>query len=301
MHSFADRPAAVVDTEPPWDITDPQRAEIRLGRLKQELIDDPAQRARAIEAATQLARAQALQGKLAEADRTLDEAERLLPAVTELRPRLRTLLERGRLLVLRKTPMEARNRFLEVWTLATEADDDFNAIDAAQMMSVVETKKKKSEWTIRALAMAEASKDPRVRSWCGHLHADLGWHFAELLQLDRALESFQRAASCFALEGSPRNASMARCWAARTLRMMDRVEEALTMQQEVQLELKQLGVSDGVVLEEIGECLRSLKRNEESQSYFKRAYDLLSTEEWLTNNEPARIKRLKTLGNVKQA
>ena len=300
MRAFADRPAEIIDSEIPWDLTDPATAEVRLSRLKQDLSADPEQRGRLIDALTQLARAQSLQGKLIEAERTLEEAERMLPTVEQLGPKLRTLLERGRLLVLRRTPMEAKNRFLEVWKLASEAGEHFHAVDAAQMMSVVETKKKKSEWTLRALAMSEASTDARVRRWCGPLHIELGWHFAELMQLPKALESFQRAATCFAAEDSQRNASMARCWMARMLRLMDRVEEALVVQQEVQVELRQINVANGVVFEEIGECLRLLKRTAEAQSYFQRAYDLLSTEEWLTNNEPARIKRLKTLGSAKQ-
>lgn len=299
MRAFAVGPPDIVDTDLPWDMTNPARAEVLLSRMKEELASDPLQRARAVEAATQLARAQSMQGKLVEAERTLDEAEKMLSSVDELGPRLRTLLERGRLLVLKKTPMEARRRFLEALELAMESDELFYAIDAAQMMSVVETKKMKSEWTVRALELAEGSSDPRVRSWCGPLHADLGWHFAELLQHERALASFEKAAECFDSEGADRRAAMARCAMARTLRLMDRVEEALALQRAVEKELEKIRVSDGVVFEELGECLRTLGRAEEAETYFRRAYDLLVNDEWLKNNEPARIKRLKTLANVK--
>jgi tetratricopeptide (TPR) repeat protein len=301
MRAQLERPTDLVDSDLPWDVMDPVRSEIRLGRLKDELSRDPQQRARTIEVTTQLARAQSLQGKLVEAERTIEEAERYLPTVTELVPKLRVLLERGRLLALRRTPAEARNRFFEVWKLATESGEAFFAIDAAQMLSVIETPKKRGEWTLRALDLAENSKDKRVRSWCGPLHVELGWHFAELLQLPRALECFDTAVDRYKSEGSSRQASMARCWGARILRLMNRFEEALAIQQEVQHELKLLGAADGFVFEEIGECLRALKRTPEAETYFKRAYDVLSADEWIVNNDSARVKRLKTLGNVKNS
>ena len=301
MRGQRERPAEVVDSDLPWDVTDPVRSEIRLRRLRDELAKDPQQRARWIEVTTQIARAQSLQGKLVEAERSIEEAERLLPTVTELVPTLRVLLERGRLLVHRRTPSEARSRFFDVWKLATEAGETFFAVDAAQMLSVIETPKKRGEWTLRALELAEKSTDPRVRRWCGPLHVELGWHFAELLQLPRALECFDAAIERFKSDGASRQASMARCWGARTLRLMNRFEEALAIQQEVQHELQHLGMSDGFVFEEIGECLRALKRTPEAEVYFKRAYDLLSADEWIANNDSARIKRLKTLGNVKNS
>jgi tetratricopeptide (TPR) repeat protein len=301
MRNHPNRPTPITDPALPWDLTDPVRGELRLSNLMQELLREPQQRARAIEVGTQVARAQSLQGKLPEAERTLEHAERMLPSVSELAPRLRALLERGRLLVLRKTPVEAGSRFLEAWLLGSTSSEIFFAIDAAQMMSVIDTPKKQAQWTARGLELAESSTDSRARVWCGHLHYELGAHLEDVLQLTRALESYERAASAFRGEQDARGECIARSAAARVLRLTNRLEEALAMQHEVRLELQKVGRVEGVVFEEIAECLHTLKRNEESEEYFRRAHALLSTDEWMVNNQPARIKRLKTLGTGKQS
>ena len=81
--------------------------------------------------------------------------------------------------------------------------------------------------------------------------------------------------------------------------MMHRIDEALTLQQELLLEMNREGVKDGTINEELAECLHALKRPTEAEVYFTRAYDLLSADAGLVDQEPSRIKRLKTLGRVK--
>src|SRR5687767_8180311 len=99
----------VVDIDLPWDVTRPADGEREL--LRQHRALDPGQ-VRSIEIASQIARAQALQGKIAEADATLTEAEKMLERVEDRESRtpatLRVLLERGRLLTLRRVPSQAR-------------------------------------------------------------------------------------------------------------------------------------------------------------------------------------------------
>jgi hypothetical protein len=55
------------------------------------------------------------------------------------------------------------------------------------------------------------------------------------------------------------------------------------------------GASDGFVFEELGECLLALGRADEARPYFAQAYAELSQDEWLADNEPARLERLKAL------
>jgi tetratricopeptide (TPR) repeat protein len=293
----------IVDTELPWDVLRPAEGEVELRAQRKKLTDSATDRVRTIEVLTQIARAQALQGKLVDADNTLTEAEKLFAAVEEsdskLEAKLRILLERGRVLTLRKTPSQARNVFLEVWTMASEAAQPFHAIDAARMLSLIESPKMRNAWTVRALELAESSKDPRVRRWRGGLYTALGWHFFELLQLPKALESFDKALACFRADGAKRQEIIARSSMAKVMRAMNRVPEALAIQEELLLELNRMSDKDGFVLEEIAECLHALKRTSEAEAYFSRAYDLLKADEWFSDNEPARIKRLKTLGKVK--
>ena len=85
---------------------------------------------------------------------------------------------------------------------------------------------------------------------------------------------------------------------ARTLRSMNRFEEALSHQRELEREFEFTAEEDGYVFEEIGECLLGLNRLDEARSYFATAYLLLSKDEWLAQKESERLQRLKQLGNV---
>jgi hypothetical protein len=82
---------------------------------------------------------------------------------------------------------------------------------------------------------------------------------------------------------------------ARTLRSLNRVEEALSKQMALKEEFESAGEADGYVLEEIGECLLALNQLDESRPYFAKAYDVLSKDEWLAEQEPDRLARLKEL------
>ena len=304
MHELRlDRPVDVTDLDLPWDMRRPKEGEASLRRLLLEVgTATPESAARSIEILTQIARAEALQGKASDAERTLIQAEKALPSVTALAPRLRILLERGRLLTAARTPMQARERFLEVWGLAKDVPSAAHfAIDAANMMSRIETPKKRNEWTLQALALAEQSHDPRAQRWRGVLFVSLGWHLLEQLQLPKAFEAFEKSVSCFREEGATLNTIIARSYIGRTMRMMHRIDEALSLQQELLLEMNREGVKDGTINEELAECLHALKRPTEAEVYFTRAYDLLSADAGLVDQEPSRLKRLKTLGRVKSA
>ncbi len=296
MNHSAPQPALVVDPKMPWDVFDPCAAEKQLLALRDSLDAERADRDLAVEISTQVARAQSLQGRLDDATHTLDAAARRLGASGAVEPRLRLLLERGRLQVMRKIPSVAHVRFLEAYSLATEAGADYHAADAAQMIAAVESRAAKLPWIMRALALAEASSDERTKAWLGPLHSTLGTHYVERLRLSEALTHFERSAEFFDTGGATRAAITARCDSARVLRMMQRTDEALVLQRRLEAELARRGEADGVVLEEIGECLSSQDRNDEASVFFGRAYDLLSSDVWLTNNQPERIRRLKTLG-----
>ena len=73
------------------------------------------------------------------------------------------------------------------------------------------------------------------------------------------------------------------------------MQEALDQQLALLTEHKIAGSRDGYVDEEIGECLLTLGRVDESHAYFAQAYDELSKDAWLVANEAARLERLKSL------
>ncbi len=68
------------------------------------------------------------------------------------------------------------------------------------------------------------------------------------------------------------------------------------MQKTLEKEYDEKGIEqDGYVFEEIGECLLLLNKNEEAKPYFAKAYEYLSKDKWLVDNEPERLERLKEL------
>jgi hypothetical protein len=84
---------------------------------------------------------------------------------------------------------------------------------------------------------------------------------------------------------------------ARTLRSLKKVEEALSKQIALEKEVKEKGMEeDGYIFEEIGECMLLLGKNEDAKPNFKKAYEILSKDIWLAENEKDRLERLKKLG-----
>lgn len=297
---MTERPLPVTDSELPWDLLRPQAGEIALRSLHAAIAGDaPEEKTRSVNLLTQIARAEAMQGKLVEAERTLDRAAKLVSTIEGDEPRLRLLLERGRLFSLKRTLVQARECFLEVWNVARERGLMFHAIDAAQMMAVVETPKLRSKWTVLALEVAGESKDPRVRGWLGQLYISLGTHYEQLLQLTNAVECFEWAVSAFEGAGSTQEEWLARSHVGRVYRIMKRVDEALKIQQEVVQKLGKHSPHLAMAFEEMGECLLVLKRAPEAEECFKRVYELVKGDDRYEFEEPSRFKRLKTLAKIK--
>jgi tetratricopeptide (TPR) repeat protein len=291
------------DLESLWDFENVAESEKRFQTRLIELGQNPTHDcSEMIEALTQLARAQSLQGDLLASRQTLKRAEDLLSAseaTYRVTAKIRYLLELGRVYVLEKTPSQARPQFAQAWTLASNSGEDFYAIDAAQMLASVEPQKLKKDWTLKALELAQSSPQPRAKQTQGTLYTPLGWIQYDVRNFEEALTYFRKASSFIQAEVQPRKAIVVKWAVAKTLRALNLVEEALDIQKDLLAELDRLHFKDGYVYEELAECLQSLKRAGEAQIYFDMAYRELSQNEWLTDNSPARLKRLKELGKVK--
>jgi tetratricopeptide (TPR) repeat protein len=279
-----------------WDYNQPEESE---KRFRQALAAATVHTPIYGELLTQIARAQGLQRKFAEAHQTLDEAQALLG---DQPPRnwLRYLLERGRVFNSSKQPAQARPLFLEAWEQARDAGEDFYAVDAAHMLGIVEPPDQQLLWNHKALEVAEQSADPRAQQWLGSLYNNIGWTYHDLQREEEALAIFQKALAWRAARNQPRETRIAKWCVARILRALNRVEEALAIQQALLKELENASETDGYVDEELGECLLPLNRLDEAQSHFAAAYQILAQDPWLAENEAARLERLRTLGKVTQ-
>ncbi|MCE7984654.1 MAG: tetratricopeptide repeat protein [Caldilinea sp. CFX5] len=276
-----------------WDYNQPAATEARFRELLPQLADDPARQA---ELLTQIARAQGLQRRFDEAHATLDGVETAL-ATSPVRVRIRYLLERGRVYNSSGKVDAARPFFLEAWEVAQPAGEDDYAIDAAHMMGIIEPPAEQRRWNFLALELTERTTDPAAKRWAGALNNNLGWSYFEEGDYTAALACFTKALTAREAQGKAGPIHIARWCVAKTLRMLGRVDEALTIQ-EALAAAEQLGEPDGYVYEELGECYLIRQEAAKATVAFAQAYQLLSQDHWLATNESERLARLQTLGQI---
>jgi tetratricopeptide (TPR) repeat protein len=274
-----------------WDYAHPDQTEIKFREtLAQIPEDDPAY----LELLTQIARLQGLQHKFEEAHRTLDQVEgRLSKAVS--RPNVRYLLERGRVFNSSGHPKGARPFFEQAFELAKQISEDFYSVDALHMLAIVAPPAQSLTLNLQAIKLAESSLQERARIWLGSLYNNTGWSYHAMGDYTKALEIFEKAEAWQRSKGRLSETRIAGWCVARTLRSLDRVEEALSRQMALKDEFESAGESDGYVFEEVGECLLALKRVEEARPYFSKAYEILAGDTWLAEQELERLARLKEL------
>jgi tetratricopeptide (TPR) repeat protein len=282
------------DIDALWDYDQPAKTEAAFRTLLPEAqaADDLPY---FLELLTQIARAQGLQRDFVAAQETLDQVQASLSAAPS-RVRVRYLLERGRVFNSSGRPEEARPLFEAAWEEGQACCEDFFTIDAAHMLAIVAPTEEKLEWNRKGLTLVEQTTDARARTWGGSLCNNIGWDYHAQGQYLQALEFFHQALSWRQAQGDLREILIARWCIARTLRSLGRVDEALSLQQALQEQWKPLGGSAGYTEEELGECLLALERPEEARPYFAQAYEKLSQDVWLAAQTPARLERLKHLG-----
>ena len=277
-----------------WDYNNPDSTEMKFRELipRAQASGNTAYYA---ELLTQIARTQGLQSKFDEAHTTLDDVEKMLTDDLT-RPRIRYLLERGRVYNSSGHQDKARPLFMEAYELAQEKGEDYYAIDAVHMMQIVEPPDKQLTWALLAIDMTEKTADRRAKKWLGPLYNNTGWTYFDMEQYEEALKWFEKGLTWRQEQKDEQGTRIAQWTIARAYRALGRTEEALTMQKALESELLTKGLTqDGYVYEEIAECLYILERFEEARPYFKKAYDLLSQDTWLVNNQADRLQRLEEL------
>jgi tetratricopeptide (TPR) repeat protein len=279
-----------------WDYNKPAETEIKflgiLDKLKPE--DDLSYY---VQLLTQIARTQGLQQKFDDAHKTLDKAESLLNDTLKL-ARVRYLLERGRVFNSSGKPDTARPYFDQAFELGKEMKEDFYAVDALHMTAITEKPEKSLEWNLKAIDYAEKSPDTRAKGWLGSLYNNTGWSLFDLAKYSEALEIFKKAQQFREEKKQDPEIRIAKWCVARTLRAMNKTEDAFAVQKALLDEFDKIGEKDGFVYEELAECYLIMGQNDSAEKYFKLAYEELSKDDWLVESEPKRIERLKELGKV---
>ena len=262
----------------------------------------PAESAEHVIWRTQAARALGLQRRLDEAAALLDAAAEMaaaeLPEGTDetLHANARIAIERGRVLNSAGDPAAARSYFERALDAADEAGSDGLVVDALHMLAIVAGKVDSPEaarqLNEQAIERADVSDDPDARRWRASLLNNLGWDLHDAGSYDDALLIFEQALAVRREERNPEATRIASWSVARTLRSLERYDDALAIQQS--LAASPEGTEDGYVHEEIGELLLATGRPD-APAAFARAHALLSRDEWLMDNERDRLERLSRL------
>lgn len=290
-----------------WSLGDPIKIEKRFYELlpQAESLED---KSIYLQLLSQIALVKALQKKFEEAHKVLDKAESLLTPKYNL-AQVRILLERGRVFQQAGNIPEARGYFEQSFELSAKNKFDFHTINAAHMLAIVSEKTEdKIKWNQLAIDMAVNSKEKRAHDWFGSLYNNLGQNYLELQQFEKALVSFQKALEYRKKEGYIPNIRVAQWAIGRALRLLNRLDEALPVQNEILKEydaMEQSGNYDipvqmfelvrGMVNEELAEIYNAKGKNAEAKKFAQDAYKALSQDAMFRETSSERLERLQQL------
>lgn len=272
-----------------WEYGDPAASEARFQAALP--LATPDQR---LELLTQIARTYSLRQRFAEAHAQLDAVEPQL-AAAGAGPRARYALERGRTWNSAGDTARASAQFRQAWYTATAAALEGLAVDAAHMLAIVEPPAEAAQWTERGLALARRSDDPKARGLIPALLNNHAWNLFDAGRHAEALPVFREAETAWLATGQQPQGRIATWSVGRALRALQRFDEALALQQQLEREWQDAGGADGYVFEEIAENLEALGRAREATAYFRRAAAELGRDAAFERNEPARWARITSL------
>lgn len=278
-----------------WDYNNPATTELKFREIL-PLVKDSNNQSAYLQLLTQIARTLGLQMKFEEAHKLLDEVEPVLSDGLYL-AKIRYLLERGRTFRSSKQLEKSRDYFLKAYELAVKYDEDNYAIDAAHMLGIIEPFKEAQEWNELAMNLAEKTKDEKAKKWAGPLYNNTAWNYHDNKEYGKALEVFRKNVEWYTNKKSGQKLIIAKWSVARTLRSLDKINEAVEMQLSLLKEIEEKKLEqDGYIYEELGELFLIKDNSAEAKKYFNLAYDLLSKDIWLAENEKERLERIKMLG-----
>jgi tetratricopeptide (TPR) repeat protein len=283
-----------------WSFDDPVASE---QRFRAEMARHAPGSREALEAATQVARAEGLQRKFAATDSTLDGVARVLDRAPA-RVGVRYLLERGRRQNSSGRPRDAMPLFAQA--LATSERDmlpdaAFYRVDALHMLGIAAEPAERLDWDLKALAAADAASEARARGWRGSLLHNIGWAYHERGDYQRALEAWQKALAAREAAGDVARTPLARWTIARGLRSLGRLDEAEAIQRALAADHAAANTEDGYVYEELAEIALARGDAAAAKPWAAKAYALLKDDAFLAADEPARLARLARIGDADTA
>ncbi len=282
--------AEPIDIDSFWEYSDPEASE---KRFRQALVS--AQGDERLELQTQIARTYGLRQQFDEAQELLDEIEEQLDGAGP-RPRVRYLVERGRTFNSSGQKEKARPLFIEAWETARAERFEGLAVDAAHMVAITSAGEPEAiEWNQRGLEIARESQDAKARALIPAMLNNNAWDLFDMGRYGEALPLFEEALVEWNFREKVQQIQIAKWSVARCLRALNRYEDALALQRELDAEHTAAGTVDGYVFEEIAENLAALGDMEAATPYYGQAYEELQKDDWFAENEAERLARLREL------
>lgn len=283
-----------------WNYSKPEETEKKFREILQE-VKSSGNRSAYLQLQTQLARTQGLQMKFDEAHKILDEVEKELDKENIQLVRIRYLLERGRTFNSSKQKEKALELFHKAYELGLETGEDFFAIDAIHMIGIADNLDDGIKWNEIGIRLAENSKDERSKGWLGALYNNTGWNYHDKKEYLKALELFEKNVVWHTERKSGYPEIIAKWCVARTYRSLDRIDEAIEIHNALLEEIKDRNLEqDGYIFEELGELHLIKKNPEDSKKNFRLAYEMLSKDIWLAENEKERLERMKKFSDISE-
>lgn len=146
----------------------------------------------------------------------------------------------------------AREHYQTAFELAKRARLDYLAIDALHMMVVVDSAPEDQlKWNMAATEYMEQSDQPDAKRWEGSLRNNTGYALNLAGRYEEAAIQFQKGLELRLAQGDDVRARIARYMIAWNLRCMGRIDEALTMQLELEKDCEAAGDPDPYVFQEL--------------------------------------------------
>ena len=165
----------------------------------------------------------------------------------------------------------ARAAFQSALDAANGAQLDGLAIDAIHMAAFVDTEPvDQLRWGQQALAIATRSKQPAAQRWEAAIRHNIGHALHQLGRHGEALAQFQLAVPLREAAGKPEPLRVAHWMVARTLRALQRDDEALAIQLRLERECDAAGEPDPYVFEELETLYRVCGDDVQAQRYADR-------------------------------
>ncbi len=276
-----------------WNYSDPAETEIKFREAlkgtspKKNLSEH-------LQLLTQLARTQSLQRKFDEAHVILDEVAPQLAEEQNIE-HIRYFLERGRTFNSAGDKRNAEICFRSALDIAQNLNEDYYAIDSMHMLAIISSPDIAVGINEDALLFAENSEQERAKSWLGALYNNLGWSYFDKGEYEKALSVFLRALKWREDNKQSQQIFIAKWCVARTLRALNRNDDALKVQLALFEESVETDNHDGYVHEELAELFLLQNDKLKSTFHFEKAYELLSADPHLAQNEKPRLDRIKKL------